>query len=748
MQLQDIRELYYGQEIEDAKIALGQYLTNNPEDTEGLFLRAEMLIDEVPQPQHPHEYSLPEDYEEATKLLKYILHLDPDAAHVIHKILAIAAINFEDGNAAEHQELIDRLIQNPDYIEDAARYGLMLNTIYDQHELPLSYLDILIEQIQISYAHDRQIRDIILTGYYDSKAKILYDIFHKTEEALDIYRTHIRILVFETVAEFIEIAQFAIDAQDASLLNRIIQKTFHYFDEDEDADSLIQFYKDLKKLPAEFLSQLNHYEEFQMIMERVFTAALELTTADIRSHAQAFIQQYPERALGYHFLGTSYYTEGQFEEALPYLEKATTYTDASAATLFRYCQSHYAVHQRLPQINYWPDSPAIDYYNMGVYFGNWEDEISTAHNSLEFLAIRKGFYAKAFEGYRAYFEADTQDSVRLYSDHFYATCCNNYAISLYQDLHYTEAIEVALIGISKSPFIELYQSLMNAYFFSEQYQLVIDTYEELDTADIEEHYYLKYVTLTTQYITAKIRLGQVQEARQLFAEQDYKFSEFKDEIDYSEITEEDEAHIRMVEKEIQNTRFNLVEADEELDMLTVWEDQLQRNPQDPSTWFMLFQEYYAQKRYADCIHAATEYKRLKPIQEQRGKSYLYLEMFQEAKEDFEACLQIFSNVSDEGFLSSRMDVVFYYAQSAYQLQDYAELLPAIEEFIADYVLNNYTRDEQWKEAILIKAKSLKALGKDKMALQTVKDAVAYDPEFQEAKQLAKEWKGGFFSFFK
>ncbi|MBP3943780.1 hypothetical protein J5U18_09415 [Sphingobacteriaceae bacterium WQ 2009] len=766
MQLQDIINLYYNEEVEDTKIALGRYLNEHPTDVEALLFKAEIAIDEVPEPQSPHEYTLPEDYEEATIVLKKVLSIAPNHIPALDKLLSISSINFLDGDAEEHQGHIDQLILAEGFREKAAGYGLMLNSLHPNATRKLHYLDIIIEEVEKAYGDDRQMRDILLTMYYDDKAKVLYDEFGNTEEALAIYRAQMRIFIYETVAEYIEVAHLAIEANDTALLNHVIGKTYFYFDHEDDAVNLIEFYHDLQALPSEVLEKLPNYEEFCMIMERSFPEELNFDIEAIRAHAQQVIDKFPNRGIGYHFLGTSYYMEDEYEKALPLLEKALTYSDASASTVYRYSQSYYFVHGSIPTIPKWPESSAIDYYNMGVYFEAWESDTSTAHNSIAFLRLRKEFYARAFEYYQNYFVEDQYDSVKHYSDHYWATCCNNYSLALYNDDDYEKSIEVAKIGLSKSPFIELYISLTQSYFYAERYQDLIDVYDNLDMEDVENTYFIKFINLSTRYISAKIKLGDYEAAKTLFAEIDYKFTDYKDHINLSELDEDDLLALRFADKDIQSTRFDLIqgktdlpESEEPIDPIAIWEDQSQRNPLEPSPWFMLFQAYYEAERYEDCIRAATQYKKLKLPNEQpaedylkqhyqRGRSYFHVEKYPEAQADFEACLSVFNNVTDEDFLSSKMDVCYYYAQASFFNKDYQRVLSPIEEFLQDYTDNNYTRDTEWQQAILYKAKSLKALGEDKKALTTVKEAAAYDESFTEAKALAQEWKGGFFSFFK
>lgn len=762
MQIQDIINLYYTGETEDAKIALGAYLHHYPTDVTALLFQADIAVDEITEPQYPQEQLLPHDYQEAKAILQKILVLDPHFLPAIDKLLSIASINFADGDLQSHQTYIDQLIQGEGFREKAAGYGLMLNSIYPNGENKLFYLDILIEEVQKEYSQNRQMRDILLTMYYDDKAKLLYGYFDKPEEALAIYRKQMRIFIYETAAEYIEVAQLAIEVEDAPLLNHILAKTYFYFDEEEDAYNLMEFYDELKELSPKFLAKVPNYEEFCMIIERSFPEDMGFDTSAIRAHAEDVIDRYPTRGIGYHFLGTSYYMEDQYEQALPLLEKALQFPDATASTVYRYAQSHYFIHGQLPQIKHWPESSAIDYYNMGVYFEQWESDVATAHSSLSFLRLRKEFYAQAFKKYQAYFEQDRDDSVQHYSEHYWATCCNNYSIALFNDNEYEQAIEVAKIGLSKSPFIELYLSLTQAYFYAERYQDLIEIYDNLDMQDVENSYFIKYINLSTRYISSKIKLGEYEAARRLFSEIDYKFTDYKDQLVLEQVDEEEMISLRFAEKDIQSTRFDLMQgaekSEETVSYIDVWEDQSQRNPQEASPWFMLFQAYYEAKRYEDCVYAATQYKKYKMANEQpaedylkqhyqRGRSFLHLQRFQEAQADFEACLSVYENVTDPGFLASRTDVLYYFAQAAYANGQHREVLAPLEEFIQDYEVNDYTRDKEWQQATLLKAQSLKALGQDKQAIAILKAAATYDNSFEEAKALAKEWKGGFFSFF-
>lgn len=612
-------------------------------------------------------------------------------------------------------------------LKDLIALTALSNEIY-QHNLP---------------ALDRELSDI-----YFRKGKVCLEAYGDKAGALDAFKQVLKHGHADCDA-YCQIAAMAIDNKDYDTAGEAA--IFAFFMETPDQENQLVLYHKLEELNRQGIIHQAVVKAL-FIGHRVFSEVLKIDTAEMLNFTKQYIEIYPEWFVGYHYAGAALYDVGSYDMALPYLARSLE-LGGTAIGLQRFIEATYYVHGELPKIEKWPDDLPSNYYIAGVNFGEFEETLTDTSILPKLREIKTTFYRLSYEGFYAYFY-NNKGKAGFNEGHIFAMCCNNYGIALSDAQHYEQAVEVHTLGYSISPFWEQMSGMGAALMQLERYEEAITAFEQ---ALADGHAYLDfatYIELKGEILTATSNLGRMDEVKTLLARTEEEYNSFI--RDHGAELSEDELFI-LSERyiSVQNARQDLLNNGSTEDAIKVWQEQLEKHPDDNSAWFMLMQNYYQLKDYRQCIACADNYQSLKgealkpesrlKLHYMRGVSYVHIERYERAKEDLMEILNQ-GNLADEGMESSLCDANMYLAKCCFMLQEWEECKDYALNVIACYNENGWKWDEICFNTALQYADACMVTGDKQAAIGTVETVLKMVPEHAEALRRKKEWKPkGFFS---
>jgi tetratricopeptide (TPR) repeat protein len=591
-------------------------------------------------------------------------------------------------------------------------------------------------------------------GLLYAKKANLY-LHHKNDpvKALETFKTGL-VHRYKDVHIYCLIANLALDKQDHDLAGEVAQIALFSGEPGAD-DTLIELYQRLNELTRQGITNKSViYAMF--IALKIYPERLECDKVELLSFTQHYIKTYPDWPISYHYAGATLYEAKSYDEALPYLQKSLE-LGGRALGLQRFIETYYRKNGQLPKIEKWPDDSPVMYYNAGVsFFYESESSISNKAIAAQLLKIRVNFYKISYDGFYDYFYNDKGDGAAN-EPHIFAMCCNNYGIALSESGEYETAVEVHKLGYSLSPFWEQLSSLGTALLALKRYEEAIDVVEQAIAYSSEYLGFEDYIDLKGKQLTAIYDLGREDETLELLTaiEEEYNnfINAYRDELTEQELFVLSQRYIV-----VQNVRQDLLSEGSLEDATLAWKNQLSKNPDDNSSWYMLMQNYYQLKNHHECIACANNYQSVKgeaitvdAIQKvyfMRGMSYLHLKDYTNAKENLMTLLNTCQpgNENEESIIC---DTNISLAQCSYALSQWNECMDFALAAIACYDRNGWKWDETWLKAALQYADACKMAGEVDAAIETVNNILKVAPENEEAMKRKGEWKpGGLFSFFK
>lgn len=588
---------------------------------------------------------------------------------------------------------------------------------------------------------------------YAKKVNLYLEYKNDPAKALEVYREGLAYR-HKDVHIYCQIANLALNSHDYELGGEVAQIGLFMSDADSD-EELIKLYHKLEELTRQgIINKSIIYGMF--IALKIFKERIKSDTVEMLNFAQHYIKIYPDWLIPYHYAGAALYDVKSYSEALPYLQKSVE-LGGLALGLQRLIETSYRVNGELPKIEKWPEDSPVMYYNAGVnFFYESESNISNAANARELLQIRANFYKISYNGFYDYFYNNKGDSTAN-EPHIFAMCCNNYGIALSELGEYESAVEVHKRGYSLSPFWEQLYSLSTALLELQRYEEAIEVLEQATAYSSDYLGFEDYIDLKGKQLLATYNLGHKDEARELLTgiEDEYNgfIKTYGSELNEQELFVLSERYIV-----VQNIRQDLLNEESLEDATQAWKEQLDKNPDDNSSWYMLMQNYYQLKDYNQCIACANNYQSVKgdaitidSVQKlyfMRGMSYLNLGNYTSAKENLTILLGACEpgNESEE---SKICDANMSLAQCTYALNQWDECMDFSLATIACYDRNGWKWDDTRLKATLQYADACKAAGEIDAAIGTVNNILKTVPENEEALRRKREWKSsGLFSFFK
>jgi tetratricopeptide (TPR) repeat protein len=746
-----LQSIYNAGNYPECLEAVNLFLLFNPQNLESLLLKAKC------------EYQLSYNNENADDQLaaainsfEEVLKLAP--AHE-EAMLYITYINiFITGvNLPESIAYCNLLVASvfPDTKIKATTYRQEAYYQTGEIDHALEDLDQLIQLNKELKGGNRSQADYELGMLHAKKANLYLDYKNAPAKALETYKEGL-VHRYKNVHIYCLIANLALDHQDYELGGEVAQIALFSGSTDADTDEeLIVLYHRLNELTRQGI--INRSIIYAMFIAlKIYQEHLEFDTVELLNFAQQYIKTYPDWLIPYHYAGAVLYEAKSYNEALPYLQKSIE-LGGLALGLQRFIEVSYRVNGRLPKIEKWPDDSPVMYYNAGVsFFYESESSISNASIARELLQIRANFYKISYDGFYDYFYNDKGDGAAN-EPHIFAMCCNNYGIALSELGEHTKAVEVHKLGYSLSPFWEQLYSLSTALFALKRYEETIEVVAQATAYSSEYLGFEDYIDLKGKQLTAIYDLGRKDETKELLTTIEEEYNSFINTYG-SELNEQELFVLSQRYIVVQNIRQDLLDGSSLEDATQAWKDQLDKNPDDNSSWYMLMQNYYQLKDYSQCIACANNYQSVKgdaitvdsvqKVYFMRGMSYLYQANYTSAKENLNILLGTCQpgNENDEGIIC---DTNISLAQCSYALEQWEECMDFALAAIACYDRNGWKWDETWLKAALQYADACKAAGEVDAAIETVNNILKTAPENEEALKRKREWKsGGLFSFFK
>ncbi|WP_343522818.1 hypothetical protein [Pedobacter sp.] len=617
----------------------------------------------------------------------------------------------------------------------------------------LNDLELLIKLNQAHAIENRSLTDLKLGELYARKADLY--LYHKNDraKAMAVFKEGL-VYRYKDVHTYILIANLAIDHQEYEFGGEVAQIAF--FSSNADADEeLLALYDQLTELTQRGI--INKPVIYAMFIGRkIYQTQLGYDTVDMLNFAQDYIKVFPDWFIPYHYAGAALYEAKSYGEALFYLQESLAH-GGLALGLQRFIEVTYRVKGQLPLIEKWPVDSPVMYYNAGVsFFEESESNIRQADTAGELLKIRANFYKISYHSFYDYFYNGKGNGADN-EPHIFAMCCNNYGIALSELGEYETAVKVHQLGYSLSPFWEQLSSLATALLALKRYEEVIEVTEKASIYSDEYLRFEDYIDLKGKQLEASYALGRKEQASNLLNLIEEEYNTFIA-AHQSELSGQYLFLLSQRYIVIQNIRQELLSEDSLENAVQVWQDQLDKNPDDNSSWYMLMQNYFQLKDYRQCIACADNYQSVKgaaitmesvqKVHYVRGMSYLYLGNYVSAKENL---INLLDNCQPgiETQESTICDANINLAQCSYALEQWDECMDFALAAVACYDRNGWKWDDLRLRATLLYADACKVAGETDAAIGTVINILKVVPDNEEALKRKKEWKsGGLFSFLK
>ncbi|MDN5286908.1 MAG: hypothetical protein JWR38_3182 [Mucilaginibacter sp.] len=749
--VEHLQSIYNESNFQECLEAVNLFLLFNPQNLDSLLLKAKC------------EYQLSYNNENADDLLatainsfEELLKLAPDHEEAM-LYLAYISVFMTGSNLPEAIGYCDQLTASIHLDTRIKAISYRQEAYYQTGDIDnaLKDLNLLIKLNNAHTVENRSLTDQEQGLLYNKKANLY--LYHKNDaaKALETFKEGL-VHRYKDVHIYTLIANLALDHQDYELGGEVAQIALFSGNANADTDEdLITLYHRLNELTRQGI--INRSIIYAMFIAlKIYQEHLEYDTVELLNFAQQYIKIYPDWLIPYHYAGATLYEVKSYSEALPYLQESVE-LGGLALGLQRFIEVSYRINGQLPKIEKWPEDSAVMYYNAGVsFFYESESQISNAAIARELLKIRANFYKISYDGFYDYFYNDKGDGAAN-EPHIFAMCCNNYGIVLSESGEYETAVEVHKLGYSLSPFWEQLSSLSTALLALQKYEEAIEVVKQATAYSSEYLGFEDYIDLKGKQLTAIYDLGRKDEARELLTAIEGEYNGFINNYG-SELDEQELFVLSQRYIVVQNIRQDLL-GEESLEGATqAWQEQLNKNPDDNSSWYMLMQNYYQLKDYKQCIACADNYQAVKgeaitidsvqKIYFMRGMSYLNLGNYPSAKENLNILLGTCQS-GDENEESIICDANLNLAQCSYALEQWDECMDFSLAAIACYDRNGWKWDDIRLKATLQYADACKAAGEIDAAIGTVNNILKTVPENEEALKRKQEWKsGGLFSFFK
>ncbi|SHE56215.1 tetratricopeptide repeat protein [Pedobacter caeni] len=484
----------------------------------------------------------------------------------------------------------------------ALQYRRKVNFSLDNIDLVLEDLAYTISYYQDLFRNDRSRLDQELSPLYFEKAEIY--LWHKKDaekvfETFNQGKTH----SFTYALTNCSIANLALDHEQFEIAGEAALMAIKYGDE-ESQPELLNLYERITELNLR--NKLDKGSVHALLLAlRIYSDVLT-DDGETLSLAKTYIDFYPDWHVPHHFAGTFWFDKKNYEKAFTHLKRSLE-LGGMAPGIRRYIEAGYHLNGQLPNIENWPEDSPEAYYNTAVdFYYLTEPEISNAALAPELLKIRTRLYEISYNGFYNYFYnnipiiAETAEN----QVHAFAKCANNYGIASTDMGEFERAVEVHSLGYSLSPFWEQLSSWGTALKKLGRFEEALDIFGTAASYYFENYmYFSSYLELRGEVLQMTQELGRVDEARELLDQITKDYDGYLS-TNQGNLTEEELFELNEKYIVVQNTRYDLLKQENHDDIIKTWQEELVKNPDDNTAWYMLMQEYYQLKDYPQCIACA------------------------------------------------------------------------------------------------------------------------------------------------
>ncbi|PTS91538.1 hypothetical protein DBR11_28855 [Pedobacter sp. HMWF019] len=754
--LEYLHSLYNNDNYEACLEAANLFLLVNEQNTQALLLKAKSEYQMVFFEAWDEDPEEDNRFESVCDSFERVLELDPSneeaMLYLAYIYIALLKTNLPKAIAycdimANSTHLATK-IKAISYRQDACQQEGHIS-------LALEDADQLISLTKAFYKENRNALDVELGQVYLKKGNLYLQHQNDGKKALEIYKEGLDYM-YPDPLNFAMIANLAFDQQDYAFGGQVAVMAF-LSNVTGAEEELLDLYRKLEELNSKGVENKSMVEAIFVAL-RVFADELGCDTVEMLNFAQHYIKIFADWYIPYHYAGAALYDAKSYAEALPYLEKSLKMGGRSYGVQ-RFYETSYHVNGVFPELEKWPEDSSSDYYNAGVNFYEFETQAYNPSIGRELLKIRTNFYKISYDGFYDYFCNHHHRKGANDADvHVFAMCCNNYGIALTAQGAYEKAAEVHQLGYSFSPFWEQLSSWGTALKRLEKYDEALEVFNRAVTYGSSYLDFSDYIELRGEILEILFKLGRLEETRELLTTTDQEYNDFirnnRKELSEAYLFTLNERYIT-----VQNIRLDLLKEGSLEEANKAWQEQLEKHPDDNSSWFMLMQNYYQMKDYRQCIACADNYQSVKgkaiqlesvqKVHFMRGMSYLYLGNYNQAKENLKILLQSCQSgdPAEESIIS---DVNLRLAECCYNQEQWKECMDFAWDGIDCYNRNGWKWDDARVEMTLYYADACKATGELKAAIGSLDTILKMVPGNQEAIRRKKEWKPnrGLFSFFK
>nr|WP_294784182.1 hypothetical protein [uncultured Flavobacterium sp.] len=751
--IESIEELFNNGKWQECNESVKIFLLLNPDNLGALLLEAKCL------------YELADLIEDDTyvetmeKVLAKFEHIATLETQNKDALLYAAYIIIYIRKTNLHQAVVycNTMLQIQDFYlqQKALEYKIETNVFLENIDETLADIDVLIQYYKEKFENNKLLLDEHLGTLYERKTYIYLDIKNDIPQAFAASK-----IKFEHMSEGslidIRIAKLAFEQQDYQLGILAYESANECLNPPSD-EAFIEVYN----LALDLQNKGYHNEKlFDSIITTIYHVGESYFGEDIDTllfdFAQQFIEKEPKWFFPYHIIGRIYYESRRYEEAIPYFIKALQY-GGFPKTVYRYVESCFYTTGQVPEIKSLPEGLPQDYYSIGVEFNDFEEEcLNDSDNKKKILEIKTQCYENAFNSFYNYFYNNTGSS-RYNQRHTFAMCCNNYGIALQKLGKYEEAIKIHEIGYDLSPFVEQLQSWGRALRVLNRNQEALEKYLMACAYPSQYLDFNEYLYLSGEIIDIYYKQGEEEKGATTFKKVDAEYENYL-ELYKNDLTDQELYELRKWYVGIQNGRNFFIKNKPQEEQIAIWQEQLEKDPDNFSAWLMIAGNYYVTKDYQNCIACINHYFILRGddieprtkmgLLFKRGVAFVNTEQYKKGVVDLEQVL----NLHDTEYQTTSADISEIYevlTQGYHALQQWEDCRKYAQKSLDLNNENDWIRDEPFVETLILGSDACKALGYNSQALEWVNYILEFNPDNIAAQQRKKDWSSkGLFSFFK
>ncbi len=617
------------------------------------------------------------------------------------------------------------------------------------HQQLLLTLDAGIQFAQDQFKNNRELRDSNVSAFWIKKIYLLASQkAHTAEPLLSEIERGFTSFISQDESQFLDLAEMAYSRKNLPLAKKILLKLIRGIHDDALLQyGLINWYHRFSKMQAEGYTDAD-VQYYQIMIERNYAAELNVATDYYYHTALRYIESRPNAYDGFHFAGTYLYENGQYPQAIDYLQQAIQ-RKVDVLTWRRLIESEYQSEKNIPvNVPLFQLNSPHELYAAAVSFATFIQAHVASEHQAHFNALNAEIYRQTYAAFKAYFEQNQYESDSSCGYAQFAMCCNHYAMLLTKLAQYQEAVRISSEGLKYLDGMELHFSRIDALLKQADYENADRALKQYFYRYNHESvpYYLHQLQLSNQVLVDyhQHRRNELQLRANVLLLGLYDHSVAQ----AAYLTDDDCRTLNKAKTNLENTIYDLLE-DENIDIrIKYFEDMLQNYPNESQPYYMLMQEYNELADYEKVKQAAQHYlvnKKaflLSNTDKNKSrylilKSYFSLNQYAAGAEYFERCEQDIQQSMDE---EDRVQLLGYMVQ-IYAKLNQVERVDAFVNYIDQvYAANQWDYDDLIERIYLAQAEMLYQNGDLKPAHQLLKKVLVYVDHNPIANIYKREWK--------